>query len=315
MKTVWILVWVVAGLVAELAIAREHTFIFRINSSSSKLYACNAGIKHIKPTNEVCYVSGTTNPCTRGTHDCECFGPNTGGYLTDYIQYKQQNILPNDNTTPLVAGTVKVDGQGQDVWKTIPQGMSSQSHNPNPFFTLLKELTFNFGSERYGTEMFLDVCYRGPQIEFFEDNMNTSYALKATVLATDLNPNNEPGFVGYQTLSGLNVSAEAVCDVQGLGNYQLARDDNNFVGGRYDSFNHEIQIDTPNNNDWKSIFPFTSTVTGNVLTVFDELVTNDSPESPRFCMIRYLFKETASNNLRKWQRHDAQVKVLTVLED
>lgn len=284
---------------AASAQALELKFKFQVNSSGPYMYACNAGLKHTDPGNKVCYSEGTNEVCDPSSctpqnqcnPKCLCSSGNGGAYRMDFMKAKYGAF---NGASPLPNNLVKE--AGATAYNTL-------FTDANTWGTRIEELSFNLGSERYGAKYFVDICYHGSQIEYFENNVPAPHALYGEVLETDLSPN--PA-LSYRTLSSLAASAEWSCDKQGEGSYVYARNSN----GLYDTFDNEVTLGGKDIHG--SVAP--SPLTGNTKTLLDTWVNQDS-HSPRFCKVRYYFDETAVNNLRTWQRHDALMCTFTKIEE
>ncbi|PIS12025.1 MAG: protease, partial [Bdellovibrio sp. CG10_big_fil_rev_8_21_14_0_10_47_8] len=179
---------------------------------------------------------------------------------------------------------------------------------------------------------------RGPQIEYFEDHVNTNFALTAQAFATDFlatgpNPgeNNRdgltiPGTVDgkkYTELAGVTVQAFVVCDMQGQGSYIYARNNSNV----YNTADNEATFTfgankLPNGaSEGASAFWLSTPkgVSSSVADLLNPWITSGSSKTPRFCKVRYVFTETnwstALPNLRKWQRHGAEMCTYTEINE
>jgi hypothetical protein len=167
-------------------------------------------------------------------------------------------------------------------------------NSTNEWMKQLRTLEFNFGSSRFGTEFYLDICYRGPQVR--GGNPNHQIVLQSTV--TDLLT------ATYSTDSDLNVKASVVCDLQNQGT-------NQGIPSSTDSLSSGIESD----------FSFSTTYTnfsaGSTLALIDQALNNGSPSIPRFCKIRYTFLENSRNDenlfsqLRKQGRQSARISTLS----
>ncbi|MCX7979145.1 MAG: protease, partial [Bdellovibrionaceae bacterium] len=215
-------------------------FKFKVFSSGPNIYACNAGIMAPPINKKVCYYEGTTNACTPTTCGttgeicdtrCICTGNEGGEYLMNYGKVSYEDWKDNGDTS--VTGQVvgkTFASTGNDWAQPYPD---SESFNRR-----IKDLSFNLGSELYGARYFVDICYRGPQIEYFEDGVKANFSLLAEANATDFfqtgpngGDNNRDGLVipgtvdgkKYTELAGLTVQAFAACDLQGVGALQYAR--------------------------------------------------------------------------------------------
>lgn len=318
-------------------------FKFKTFSSGPSIYACNAGIRTPTMTKNVCYFEGTTdtcNPadCTNGRtceNRCVCSGSTGGDYLMNYfagthIDWKDNGVVGDTNP-------VRVTGNGNDAWKSMLSDEDSWKKT-------IKDLTFNLGSELYGAQYFVDVCYRGPQIEYFEDNVQANFSLRAQASATDFlasgaedDDENEHGSVPstvdgkkYTELAGLKVQSFIVCDQQGVGDFKNARNLNDEYNTTDTSaaFKVDSASGLPTGaNDRSDLFSSSSSafINASALDLFGgSLGTNwlnrNDTHTPRFCRVRYVFTEsnagqTSNVNLRKWQRHGAEVCTYTAIEE
>lgn len=309
---------------ANVAQAKELTFIFDVHSSGPMIYACNAGISHpAPPAGQYCFLANkphtTENACTpassssAGTHDCVCVTP-PGDALLDFMRVQYRNWGGGQwGSTPT------------KVVKTSSYAYNSESNVVDfgqPAETVLKtkldKVTFELGSERYGATYFIDVCFRGPQIDYYsaDPNWNVtghSFAYTSNLSVTDIasSTSNE----SYLGLAKPHYRAKMICDQQAVGNYKFAH--NGTVdyweptfNGQYDQFDSDLTFGAF--NDLNSDFVKTKSGTDNgyvaLSSAWEEVFSGTIaafPKSPRFCVVRYEFKETSVNE-RKWQRHDAR---------
>lgn len=338
---------------AQSANAISLRFKFKTFSSGPEIYACNAGLRHKETRHKACYFEDTQTACTpqecNGTKcdtRCICTNDNGGEFLMDYMKGSYNTWT---DATPSNNG---------GFWNTTWTASSKQAGNgtyatlvnhPDAFATRIKELSFNLGSELYGAEYFVDVCYRGPQIEYFADGVPANFSLLVQATATDfianaVNPGdnhphsggaNDQGQEGltmnptspkYTTLAGLTVQAFAVCDVQGQGTYKYAHNGATANVGDYNTLKNEAGFQDWNNpvsgnGDWFASSNPTSIASASSL--INNNITSSSTKTPRFCRIRYVFKETNGavdsnstfKNLRKWQRHGAEMCTYTKIEE
>lgn len=336
---------------ANSANAISLRFKFKTYSSGPSIYACNAGIQTPTTNVKVCYFEGTTNSCTPNNCDsakaicdtrCVCTGDNGGDYLMNYgvAQYETWKDNGVQGTGGYTSAKIQSDSSGNNNWTKIfkdnTSGRNVANDNLSPFDHRISNLSFNLGSELYGAEYFVDICYRGPQIEYFADNMWAHFGLTAQVTATDFIANgvnqgdNNPGGrtneldldpnIKYTELAGLSVRSVVVCDLQGKGDYQFAH-----VGGQYNTTVNEADFNSsmngPKHSQEKFISTSATSFAGNsksLLTSAD--INGNDTHTPRFCKVRYIFKETNAatgtiKNLRKWQRHGAEMCTYTNIEE
>ncbi|MFN8845453.1 MAG: protease [Bdellovibrionales bacterium] len=328
------------GLVSLLMLAFQPAqaislrFKFKTFSSGPSIYACNAGLLSKPVAKNVCYFEGTQNTCTATdctdgkicNTRCVCTGNSGGDHLMNYGQVTIENWKDNGNTavTGLQTKTLKAGQANYNVALS-----DSESWNKS-----ISQLSFNLGSELYGSSYFVDVCYRGPQIEYHQDGITSYFSSLAQASATDflanaVNPGDNsrdglviPGLVDgkkYSELAGLTMQAFLVCDLQGMGVYQTSN-----VSGAYNTTQNEAVFTLGGGNlpiGGGDLFKASSVVAANASAVnlISNVLTDNSTKAPRFCKIRYVFTETNAfaqlPNLRKWQRHGAEMCTYSKIEE
>lgn len=320
-------------------------FKFKVFSSGPSIYACNAGIAHSPSAAKVCYFEGTTTACTPNdctdkaicNTSCVCTGNNGGDSLMDYLKVTSVDWKDHKTTGDNITETGT-----QQITRSAPYGGGFNyaiADNATTWTKRIKELTFNLGSELYGAEYFVDVCFRGPQIEYFADNVtiNTSLLAQTSVtdfLATGVNAGDNsrdnlviPGLVDgktYTDLAGLQVKAYYTCDMQGQGTYKYGHNGSTANSGTYNTTNNEANFSLDgsgyptNGTDLYGHSGSFTSVAGNGLDLINTWITQGT-KAPRFCKIRYVFKETNQFGslpfMRKWQRHGAEVCTYTKIEE
>ncbi|MFN8792631.1 MAG: protease [Bdellovibrionales bacterium] len=327
------LVAVMAWSMAANAISLRYNF--KVFSSGPNIYACNAGILAPESNRRVCYFQGTNQTCSATSasdSSCICSSVNGGEYLMNYGKVTYQDWKDNGDTS--------VTGQVRDApFRAANTGVWSQALTDSASWgKRITNLSFNLGSELYSAQYFVDVCYRGPQIEYFEDNVRSSYSLKAQAFATDFlatGPNSGensrdglviPGLVDgkkYTELAGLTVQAFVTCDMQGAGSFRLARNNSN----AYNTADNEAGFAFGSNKlpngatEGSGSFWASSvrSINASVADLMNPWLAIDSTRVPRFCKVRYVFTETdylsALPNLRKWQRHGAEMSTHTEINE
>jgi hypothetical protein len=164
----------------------------------------------------------------------------------------------------------------------------------------------------------------------FEQGVKANFGLKTQAFATDFlatgvngGENNRDGLIipgtvdgkKYTELAGVKVQSFVTCDFQGQGQYVYARNLNNL----YNTADNEAgfvagaNLSPSGATEGGSAF-FTSSisgVSGQVADLMNISIGSNTSKAPRFCKIRYIFTETdfanALPNLRKWQRHGAEM--------
>lgn len=309
-------------------------FKFKTFSSGPSIYACNAGLISKQVNKKVCYFEGTQNTCTPNDCSdgkicntrCVCTGDNGGDYLMNYGKLTAEDWKDNGDTS--ASGVQNI---------TMKAGQSSYAvalSDTNSWNKRIKELSFHLGSELYGSSYFVDICYRGPQIEYNQDGITSNFSSLAQASATDflatgINPGDNsrdglviPGTVDgkkYTELAGLTMQAFLVCDLQGKGSFTTAH-----ANGNYNTTANEAIFALGANGlptGGGDIFISSSVVpaTSAAANLINTYVTSGSTQAPRFCKVRYVFSETNAlstlPNLRKWQRHGAEMCTYTKIEE
>lgn len=293
-------------LLSTSAFAVNVTFNFTVNSSGMSIYPCDAGLKHADHSAEICYDPNTNLSCDPSAcssqDDCDCICTGTPGstgntqYLADFMT---ANVADWGDmaSTPTNVSTLSVQA-GQNSFARL------FSAN-NEWLKQVTSLTFNFASERYGSEFYLDVCFRGTQItQPGQGGAHPNYVMKLQSTLTDLVSANT---LQYSALSDLNVKITATCDLQGEGTYTGAP-----TG---DALAH--QINGVAGGDVTFTTSYTDFAAGSNVVLLDTLLNNGLNKAPRFCKMRYHFLENMRNSsdpvaqIRRWQRQQARISTLS----
>ncbi len=310
-------------------------FKFKVFSSGPIIYACNAGIMPQPTDRRVCYFQGTNQTCTPTDcsttgqichSSCVCSSTNGGDWLMNYGKLKYQDFKDHGDNTVTGAGSKTFRATDSNNWSQAFTDADAFNHR-------ITDLSYELGSELYTAKYFVDICYRGSQIEYFEDNIKANWAALAQVNATDFiaqgvngGENNRDGLVmgpngnlSYTQLSGVKVQAFMTCDLQGVGNYIYARNNN----GQYNTADNEagfiygaglLPVNATEGAGSFISSPQTG-VTTSQQDLFNTMFINNSTHAPRFCKVRYVFTETDYNNalpnLRRWTRHGAEMCTYT----
>ena len=319
------------ALISGTVLGKELTFYFDIYSSGPMIYACNAGIRHHRNScKQYCHLAGKPAipeyTCKPGEHNCVCTGTNGGAYLMDFMRFNYNKWNGGAWTSQSYRGSAKASSN--NVYNEI----RNVSGNQNIFATKLNQVNFNLGSEQYGAEFFVDICFRGSQIDYYNPDklldVATSNLAKAAMTVTDvtaLSPNHPVGpggvpgtFQAYLKLSGLKSKAVLVCDVQGHGRFRYAHNGPAPYQGQYDTLDHELNL-TPNNEmKNKGVNYVTQSrwirPSASSQVLINNWINVNNSNHPRFCVVRYYFQETTCAD-RAWQRHDARVCLFTSIEE
>lgn len=269
--------FVMVGLLAASgsAFAKSVTFDFSVLSSGSDIYACNAGLRHRKRGTRTCrFVPGAGQICTNDTPGT-ISGDQRGDYMRvsldrwdGYRAYRYAtNRVYNGYTGTRYRQIYGRTDYGQlDRWDL---------RYFSPF--MIRDLTFNFSSERFGAEFFIDICYRGTQIQL--DDVYTSFVAKAWVQLNDLR-NTSAG--SYRGQSGLRVSSRMVC----------------YHGDRSSSASGRILGNSA---------PLPGS--GVARTFAPQVLNQGRGGHPRRCVMRFYFDESRYYAMRPHQLQSANVRV------
>ena len=296
-------------LVAASTNAAQLSFKFDVNSSGSSMYACDAGLKHTTDNVKVCYdrvalEQGNAVSCTPdfscGTGDdcnCVCTGGygvnqagsvvnnNQGNYRLDYMKASVADWTDNGDI-PLESdiATYNVEANESAYNFNTVSGVSTKS----VFKQQITDLEFNLGSEKYGAEYYVDICFRATQITYGYTGSSISWTANGGVTISDIVGDGTDNFTfdgtntasysteAYQTLSGLEVKAELVC---------IAKDG--------------CQVIT-------DASPYAS-----IPGQYADLVSGSADADLKACKFRYSFKEnvvlSSIDSIRKWKLQRAQI--------
>jgi hypothetical protein len=193
----------------------------------------------------------------------------------------------------------------------------------------LTKMTLNLGSERYGTEFFLDICYRGPQIEYWAASLEDAFdpngigtpnfALKAQATINDIISHNG---LRYSQLADLKVKTEVVCDQQGRGNYVYAGTGNPHGYTQYDKIVTDINGMNAAGGEFHEWTKYRNFNNYQNAYLIDKFINVNNAYTPRFCKVSYSFLENRRNDLqnplkqlRKWKLQKAQVCTFTEINE
>lgn len=279
--------------------------------SDSYIYACDAGIRHKNHTDRICFDRDSQDACDPGLCnnqvDCNCIcsggTTNNDQERLDLIQLRYKTWSENSNSNAPTTHTV-VFATGENFSRVFTAN--------NEWNKQITQINFNLGSERYGSEFYLDVCYRGPVVEYFDmfKNYNgpawkfPNHLIKLQVTLTDL-ATSEP--YKYSQLADLKMKMTTTCDVQGEGQHKYA------TGGN--------QISDVSGGDKNYFTNYASFGAGGTLVLLDDWINYGNGKTPRFCKIRYSFIENRRNNtsnplsqIRKRNQHKSRISTFSKIE-
>lgn len=335
-----------AFVVTQQAGAIGVTFNFRVNSSGPSIYPCNAGLLTPNENPKVCFIAGTNKRCvpTCKGEDCKPGEdhpkPQSVGavnFMGDSGNHGDHGDHGNYESNSCVCTTSKGDTYANYFeasygdWDETGDPTVQVASGIDAFNKLfgeniaygktLKKLTFNLGNELYNARYFVDICYRGPQIDYRD--LETKWDLYGKVGVTDFGYHN--GSAGYKTLSGLKAQAYVVCDLQ-KDDCPTCNDANPVKDREAAVFNEGLNFLATSGSggaryDFAYEGPIKTSLPSSLTEVFSlpDAFKNYGKSAPRFCKIRYVFSETnglyeKTAILRKWQKHGAQVCTYSQIE-
>lgn len=312
---------------AQSAFAINLTFKFDVYSSGPSIYPCNAGLKHAdtgrvckdRVTNAFCSLgcaSGDTKLCTPGTtpESCVCSGGddnNQGGYRLDFLNVKHADWTDNGETAGAQTTSKIIANPSLTAFNSVFTQSSTGFYKKQ-----LTEMSVNLGSELYGAEYFVDVCYRGPQIDYKDvyGSNGINFALKAKVTVNNLTKGNHQE-VDYKVVSDLSTKAEVKCYMKD--EYEYCQATGNNCGGTT-TLNPAVdtipEIIGYNYFQNPGVYQSLSGVAQEQTLITDGTMASGREKTPRFCVVRYFFKENA-NTFRKWKLQAAQACTYTEINE
>lgn len=343
-------------LMALQANAIQVTYSFRVNSSGPSIYPCNAGLLTKNPyrgDKQICYTEIDHKPCNGECVGLDCEGgekpkPRPQGLDTPGINWSGISGGPGgpggpgNNTPPAKNNCVCTTQEGRengnylhanyrswgDVQDPHADVVSGGSYGFNKIFSevnaynkVLEQLSFNLGSELYTAKYFVDICYRGSQIDY--SHFDTKWNVLAEASVTDYGLGAGSG-QGYSKLAGLKHKAYVICTVQnkscagGQCNDEDLPINENTVAQFNDDFLNALRpgkFDYDEESGWMDTHP----------GAFTQLIDKENisltrySQATKFCKVRYVFEETngltaAGAKHRKWQKHGADVCTHTKIE-
>jgi hypothetical protein len=266
-----------------------------VTSATPTFYACNGGIRHADSP-AICVdpvTNATCVPSSSNVSSCVCTSDaNAGAWAKDQLSSTYADWI--DSSTPIGSTTTN-----NIIALNSQTGFNTLFLNDSVAFT--KQMTvfnINLGSEVYGTEYFVDICYQGPQ-GTTQNNNGTNYSLNANITFTNLRTGitNAPN---YQSLANLQAKADIKCFL--------------------DKSNVSSLVTpgiTPYNyfqNSGTSYVSLSSSATQLTILANSGLLNIAGDKIPRFCIARYYFKESSTLK-RSWKMGAARASIFTEIVD
>lgn len=266
-----------------------------ITTSSPTFYACNGGIRHAdSPATCVDSFTGLTClPTATTASSCLCTSDgNAGAWSKDQLSSTYADWI--DSSTPLGLTTL-----GSMTALNSQTGFNTLFINDSVAFSKqITAMNLNLGSEVYGTEFFVDICYQGNQVTTQNNNGN-NYSLSANITLTNLNSalTNAPN---YQALANLQTKADIKCFLDKSNTSSIV-----------------VPGITPYNyfqNSGASYVSLSSSATQISILSNSGLLNIAGDKIPRVCIARFSFKEN-SNAKRAWKLGSARASIFIEIID
>lgn len=163
-------------------------------TQSKQPYACNAGIKHLAPTATICYQNDnflTSTNCD-DSENCTCSYAQDEQNKLDYLKLDYSNIDGQE-----IEGSKLTQAS-----KTAQYATAFDRSEFGKYKIETETLNFNLGSERIGSEYFVDICMESPGADNREKfNLDIALTLADGVL------NQSP----YVSMTNLKIKTEIYC--------------------------------------------------------------------------------------------------------
>jgi hypothetical protein len=252
------------GLAGTASADAINSFTWDTFSSDDKMYVCNVGIIHQegKSGHVDENAAGASSGDTASTHD----------YLTVTYAPLNKHQEHGDSSTKVLEAKVNEYTRLFD--------------NKDAHGFVVTNLVVNLSSENYGAKYYVDVCYRGAQIDYRANGIRTSYVLNQNKL-TYSDHSNDSAYK-YFRLAKLKVSTKTVCDTQLKGDVtgtddglNMTQEDMNIEGTDSDfTFGRKMRNVTE------------GTQGINFLKKDVQITKAQKKDAPRYCKTRYTVAET-----------------------
>ena len=241
-----------------------NSFTWDTFSSDDKMYVCNVGIMHENgKKGHVDENSGGANSGnTASTHD----------YLT--VTYAPLN---------------KHQERGEESTKVLEAKVNAYTRlfsNKNAHKNVVTNLVVNLSSENYGAKYYVDVCYRGAQIDYRANGIRTNYVLNQNKLTYSDHSNDVAH--KYFKLAKLKVSTKTVCDTQQKGD--VTGTDNGLNMSQIDMNIEGSDSDFTFGRKMRNVTEGSQGI--NFLKKAVQITRAQKKDAPRYCKTRYVVAET-----------------------
>jgi hypothetical protein len=284
------------GIQAQAISIRAKSKIF---SSGPKIYICNAGVSTAQPQGQVCYFNGNpANPactplsCDKAKENCNtnCICTTDPGQSYPARLEAKGLDYNNNNDSQAVPYVKNADGMKMN---SIYSGSDAWSKR-------IFDIATYFAQEIYNGSYFMDICYRGSQIP----NTNGWFQVTTQASAIPFEVLDAQGFKSLdnnRNFLNFDISTELGKEYTSKANLTVQR----YVRCGATQAAAEFTLDgatgLPNNAS--------SVSTESPMTVSAQTVEHGGFTDPKFCKVRYVFRETnykSPINLRLPRDHKAE---------
>jgi hypothetical protein len=242
---------------------------FTFTNTNPLFYPCNAGIRHSE-SSAICndiLTGASCIPESTNVTTCICTSDGTAGsWDSDIVHITYGDwVNPPTPISPLSTSDLIATNSLTTYNKLF-------ATEDIAYTKQITQLSIDLGSEVYGSEYFVDICYLGPTGTVGTNGSN--YSMKANLTVNNLKMN-------YQTNANLQAKAEIKC----------------FLNKSNQATTGVTPGVTPTNyaiNSGSSYIPMTTSA--NTMTILQDsgLLNVQGDKVPRFCLARFYFKEFAS---------------------
>lgn len=222
------------------------------------VWACNAGLRHPDHNDQKCFDmnnGGISVPNCDGLNNCLCSGEDLPQVLNsfDYFNFQKAPYFQGNQLQAYSSSTLKA-GRSSFIQASSDQG--SDILNPDT------GVTFSLGSERFGSNYFVDLCYEVLDERLVSEPMDLKVSM--TLKTNAFNSGD-----GYTQSSQLTHRSGVFCDY-------------NDIGSAFD-FSNVPTFSTP-------LLPYNGAPSS-----FNTIITG-----AKSCFARLLFNEEQNDLLRPW---------------
>lgn len=255
--------------------------------------------------------SNNCDPQTGVGCDCVCTGDMDGDYDNTLDVMKATYTAWRDHGDP----TFGIDRDLEVIAGTHSYNeLEDEYFTGNKFAARLKELSFNLGSEKYGSKYFVDICFRATQIDYLTENQDESFNINVDEIVKYADNNQQesltPFYKAERKVTATDLAGSPTIDL----NWDLNNGPIVWSAHSYQSLAnlHVKTVLYCKDKNGGSIFVDgpSASLANNSTVNFPDL---QGPADLRGCVVRYVFKEKSGHSpnkidrVRRWKMHGANI--------